>query len=170
HKGHAPDVEANLERFGGFWEALLSVLAALGSVARVTRRSTSAGLFRSDTGQRLPGSNGLHVYVVVQGGTDVERFLRVFHERCWLAGLGWMRGSKSGKLLGGSIVDRLVGSPERLVFEGGPMLEPPLQQDVESRRAVAVDGDALDTIAACPSLSTVEITKLNELRAKERQR
>ena len=30
--------------------------------------------------------------------------------------------------------------PERLVFEGGPVLVPPLQQDKESRRPIAVDG------------------------------
>src|SRR5262249_4632971 len=40
------------------------------------RRSTSAGLFRADTGQKLPGSSGLHVYLSVQDGADVERFLR----------------------------------------------------------------------------------------------
>ena len=35
----------------------------------------------------------------------------------------------AGQLLERSIVDRMVGGPERLVFEGGPMLVPPLQQD-----------------------------------------
>jgi hypothetical protein len=169
-KGMPPDVEANLGRLGGFWDALVSLLAPLGGVARVTRRSTSTGLFRSDTGERLPESNGLHVYIVVHDGTDVERFLRALHDRCWLAGLGWMRVSKSGQMLERSIVDRLVGSPERLVFEGGPVLEPPLEQDRESRRPVVADGGALDTVTACPALSIAEIADLEELRARERQR
>ena len=147
-----PDVAAELKRLGGFWEALLSVLPALSSVARVTRLSTSAGLFRSDTGERLPGSEGRHVYLLVQDGTDVERFLRALHDRCWLAGLGWMMVGAAGQLLERSVIDRMVGGPERLVFEGGPVLEPPLEQDRESRRPVAVDGDALDTVAACPPL------------------
>ena len=56
------------------------------------------------------------------------------------------------------------------MFEGGPVLEPPLQQDRERRRPVAVDGDALDTFAACPPLSIVETAKLDELRARARQR
>ena len=60
--------------------------------------------------------------------------------------------SASGALLERSIVDRMVGGPERLVFEGGPVLVPPLQQDKESRRPVAVDGEVLDTVAACPPL------------------
>jgi hypothetical protein len=169
-KGMPPDVVAELKRLGGFSEALLSVLPPLRDVAHVRRCSTSAGLSRSDTGERLLGSEGLHVYIAVKDGVDVERFLRALHDRCWLGGFGWMMVGAAGQLLERSIVDRMVGAPERLVFEGGPILVPPLQQDRERRRPVAVDGDALDTIAACPSLSTVEITKLNELRAKERQR
>jgi hypothetical protein len=54
-------------------------LPALGDVAHLLRRSTSSGLSRSDTGEELPGSDGLHVYVAVQNGTDIERFLRVLH-------------------------------------------------------------------------------------------
>ena len=50
----------------------------------------------------------------------------------------------------------MVGGPERLVFEGGPILVPPLQQDKASRRPIAVDGVALDTVAVCPPLSIVE--------------
>ncbi len=57
-KGMPPHVVAELKRLDGLWGALLSVLPALRGVARVTRLSTSAGLFRSDTGERLPGSDG----------------------------------------------------------------------------------------------------------------
>jgi hypothetical protein len=110
------------------------------------------------------------VYLQVQDGADVERFLRALHERCWLAGLGWMMVGAAGQLLERSVIDRMVGGPERLVFEGGPVLEPPLQQDRESRRPVAVRGDALDTLAACPPLSIGETAKLDELRARARQR
>jgi hypothetical protein len=56
------------------------------------------------------------------------------------------------------------------VFEGGPVLVPPLQQDKESRRPIAVDGVALDTVVVCPSLSIVERARLDELKARERER
>src|SRR5262249_58175326 len=92
------------------------------------------------TGAALPGSDGIHVYVAVKDGGDIERFLRVLHARCWLAGLGWYLVSASGAPLERSIVDRMVGGPERLVFEGGPVLVPPLQQDQESRRPIIVEG------------------------------
>ena len=163
-------VAAELKRAGGFWGALLTVLPALKDAARLTRRSTSAGLSRADTGEALPGSDGVHVYVVAKDGADSERFLRALHDRCWLAGLGWYVVSTSGALLERSIVDRMVGGPERLVFEGGPVLVPPLQQDKESRRPIAVDGVALDTVAVCPQLTIVERSRLDELKARERER
>jgi hypothetical protein len=72
-----------------------------------------------------------------------------------------------GQLLERSIVDRMVGAPERLVFEGGPILNPPLAQDRESRRPVPVEGAALDTLATCPPLTIVETAKLHTLKAKQ---
>ena len=53
------------------------------------RSSTSSGLRRSDT-RKIPGSEGLNVFTAIKNGGDVERFLTTLHERCWLAGLGWM--------------------------------------------------------------------------------
>ena len=169
-KGMPADVVATLRRHGGYWPALLAVLPDLQTIARVTRRSTSAGLFRADTGTHLPGSDGVHIYVAVQDGTDIERFLKTLHARCWLAGFGWMMVGAGGQLLDRSIVDRTVGAPERLVFEGGPILDPPLRQDKECRRPIAVEGDALDTVATCPPLTIAETARLNELRAKSSHR
>ena len=133
-KGMPASVAGRLKQLGGFWPAMLTVMPELAHVARVTRTSTSSGLIRSDTGERLAGSGGLHVFVAVQEGTDIRRFLQDLHARCWLAGLGWMMVSKSGSLLDRSIIDRMVYGPERLVFEGPPILEDPLKQDKNSRR------------------------------------
>jgi hypothetical protein len=166
-KGTPPEVAAELTRLGGFWNAL--PVPASRRVAHVTRRSTSAGLFRSDTGEKLPGSEGLHVYLAVQNGTDIARFLKALHERCWLAGLGWLMVGAGGQLLERSIVDRMVGAPERLVFEGGPILDPPLAQDRESRLPIAIDGDALDTLAACPPLTIAQTAQLRALKARQAQ-
>ena len=169
-KGMPANVTAELKRYGGFWPALLTVLPSFGGVARVTRSSTSAGLSRADTGAAIPGSDGVHVFVTIKDGSDAERFLRTLHERCWLAGLGWLMVGAAGQLLDRSIVDRMVGGPERLVFEGGPVLAPPLVQDKESRRPIAVEGATLDTLAVCPPLTIVERAQLNELKARERAR
>ena len=68
------------------------------------------------------------LFLGVQDGADVERFLKTLHARCWLAGLGWLMVGAGGQLLERSIVDRVVGTPERLVFEGsagtGPAARP----------------------------------------------
>jgi hypothetical protein len=169
-KGMPDEVTTALKRCGSYWAALVAVLPALTATARVTRRSTSAGLSRSDTGQQLPGSNGVHVYVAVQDGADIERFLKTLHERCWLTGFGWMMVGASGQLLERSIVDRMVGAPERLVFEGAPILDPPLSQDSDGRKPKVIAGDALDTLTACPPLTVAEKSRLQERRAKSAHR
>jgi len=166
-KAMPPGVRARIDALGGLWPALISSCPALTSVARIERRSTSAGLYRTDTGAELPGSGGRHVFIFVRDGTDCERFLKTLHLRCWLAGFGWMMTGAGGQLLERSIVDRVVGSPERLVFEGPPILDPPLAQDQASRCPKAIEGPALDTIAACPPLDSLEQAKIRELRAKE---
>jgi hypothetical protein len=64
----------------------------------------------------------------------------------------------------------MVGAPERLVFEGPPMLVPPVAQDVAARVPVVVPGDVIDTLAACPPLTLVEQAKLRRLVVPERRR
>ena len=165
-KGMPPEVANRLDAAGGFWPALIGVLPALGRAARVSRFSTSAGLYRTDSDDKIPGSNGQHVYGIAKDGADIVRFLTALHQRCWLAGYGWMMVGAAGQLLERSIVDRTVGAPERLVFEGPPQLEPPLAQDAEARCPIAIEGETIDTVAVCPPLTVVENARLNELRAK----
>ena len=169
-KGMPPDVEVRLKERGKYWTALGEVLAGLRGASYMRRRSTSAGLLRTDTNEILPGSKGLHVYVAVKDSSDIERFLKTLHERCWLAGFGWLMVGAGGQLLDRSIVDRMVGTPERLVFEGAPVLVPPLAQDESSRRPEVVEGVLVDTLEICPPLSLREIAELNKLRAIAEQR
>ena len=165
-KGMPPDVMAKIERRGGFWGAIVDVVPALAKVARVERASTSAGLNRSDTGEQFPGSGGQHVYPAVRDGADIGRFLKTLHDRCWLAGLGWYMVGASGHLLERSIIDRMVGTPERIVFEGDPVLKLPIAQDREARRPIAVDGNILDTMEACPPLTETENAQLTQIKAE----
>ena len=165
-KGMPDDVKARIKDAGGFWKALCQVLPPLATSGRIIRRSTSTGISRTDTGEALPGSNGLHIYLNVQDGEDIERFLRTLHERCWLAGFGWHMVGAGGQLLDRSLVDRMVYAAERLVFEGAPVLVEPLVQDLEARQAVVHEGVALDTKDGCPPLRIVEAAELRTLKAK----
>jgi hypothetical protein len=140
-KGMPEAIRVRVEALGGLWRALVSVLPALERAPRVMRASTSAGLFyETPELVRFPHSGGMHVYVAVKDGADIRRFLKALHQRCWLAGLGWIELSAAGQMLERSLVDVTVGSPERLVFEGSPRVMPPLQQDVQAREPVAVEG------------------------------
>ena len=89
-KGIPLEVEAKVKSHGTYLAALCQVLPDLKGAAYVKRRSTSAGLLRTDTGEGLPGSKGVHIYIPVKDSGDIERFLKTVHERCWLAGFRWM--------------------------------------------------------------------------------
>jgi hypothetical protein len=169
-KGMPVDVARRLDELGGYWSALISIIPEFAGAAHLIRQSTSAGLYRCDTGETLLQSGGLHVYVAVADGSDIERFLHTLHDRCWLAGFGWRMIGAGGRLLDRSIVDRVVGSPERLVFEGPPVLEPPLAQNLVSRYPIARQGELLDTVIACPPLTIVENARLRGLKALENER
>jgi hypothetical protein len=165
-KGITAEVEDKLAQSGGFVAALATVIPELTNTARVMRASTSAGLFRTDTGQRFADSGGIHLYLGVKDVSDSERFSKTLHDRCWLVGLGWYAISAAGTLLERSIVDRAVATPEHLCFEGPPPLGPGLAQDQAARSPEAVDGNWLDTRAVCPPLNALEQAQLKELQAK----
>ncbi len=169
-KGMPTSVKDKVSSFGSFWSALVSVLPKLEDAGRVVRQSTSAGLYRTDTGEYLPESNGRHVYVVLTDGADAQRFLLRLHERCWLQGLGWLMVGATGQLLERSLVDRMVCAPERLVFEAAPILNSPLAQDQSHRVPAVTAGSLLDSRVACLDLGLVEQAKLRGLRAAEARR
>src|SRR5262245_7441816 len=59
-KGAPSEVTNNIAD-QGLWRTLCSVLPVLETCAYVQRASTSAGLYRKDTGERFLGSGGLHI-------------------------------------------------------------------------------------------------------------
>ena len=171
-KGMPDEMREQIAAIGGFGQAVRGVMPELAECAQVARSSTSSWIWRNNVnpGQWLKQDSGWHFYVPVTDGSDIPRFLRVFADRCWLAGFGWMTIGAGGQLLTKSLVDSSVGRAEGLLFEGPPHLLPPLVQDATRREPIAVDGGLLDTVQVCPPLSLVEQAKLSELRAKERQR
>jgi hypothetical protein len=168
-KGMPGDMRARIDRAGGLWSALCQVIPELATTGRLVRGSTSAGIYRDDTREVIEANNNTHFYIIGKNGRDAVRFLKVMHDRCWLAGYGWYILGRSGQLLERSIIDRMVGSPERLNFEGPPQLERPLVQHPPAREPKVMDGDVLDTVQACPPLTTLEKTRLTEIKAKAKQ-
>jgi hypothetical protein len=164
-KGMPLDVASSIEAAGGMWNALLTVAPGLQRAARVSSASTSSGLFRTDTGTQFDGSGGAHHYILVKDGSDIERFLRDLHDRCWQHGLGWHLIGRAGQLLDRSLVDRMVAYGERLCFEGAPVIEPPLAQDVTKRTPDVFEGEAVDTELVVPRLSEYERQRVKEAKA-----
>src|SRR5262249_16320104 len=82
-KGITAEVQNKLEQSGGFVPALEAVIPKLKNTGYVVRASTSAGLFRTDTGQRFADSGGIHLYLQIKDVSDSKRFLKTLHDRCW---------------------------------------------------------------------------------------
>ena len=164
-KGMPPNVAASIEAAGDMWNALLTVAPGLQRAERVSRASTSSGLYHLDTGTQFGGSGGFHHYILVKDAGDIERFLRDLHDRCWQQALGWYLIGRAGQLLDRSLVDRIVAYGERLCFEGAPIIEPPLAQDVRKRTPDVFEGEAIDTGLVVPRLTEYERQLVDEAKA-----
>jgi hypothetical protein len=169
-KGQPRAVSDKLKALGRFWPAIITAAPGLAAAARVLRWSTSAGLYHRETDEWLRGSAGRHVYVAVKDGSDIERTLKSLHDRLWLAGLGYFVVGAAGQLLERSIIDAAVYGPERLVFEGAPVVVPPVAQDKKQRKPEVHEGDVIDTLAAIPPLTEDEQARLAQLKAAARDR
>ena len=109
---------------GDFWTALVGVVPELAQTGRVVRASTSSGI--SNAGSRCQDRAASTSIYMVKDGADAERFLRTLHDRCWLAGYGWYLVGAGGQLLERRLSTAWWAAPERLVFEGAPVLTSPL--------------------------------------------
>jgi hypothetical protein len=121
-KGMPKAVKERINEAGGMMKAMMKVLPELAGCARLIRPSTSTGLYRTDNGTQFQGSPGWHTFPLIVDGVDIERTLKTLHDRSWLHGFGWMMVGAGGQLLNRSIVDKSVYAPERLVFEGPPVM------------------------------------------------
>lgn len=148
--------------------ALIQVLPDLDFVAHVDRASTSSGVSNAETGEIYPGSTGWHLYIMVKNQRDIPRFLKALQSRLWLISAGWGAVSAVGSFLVRSVVDVAVGSPERLIFEGGPIVAHRLIQ--APRPARVTTGKVLYTKAACPNLTKEEAAKVAKLKKAEEVR
>lgn len=159
--GMPAQVRARLKGVGGLWNLIVGELPDLAGATRVRRTSTLSGL--SKNGVLFPDSGGEHVYIKVADAADIPRAIQVLKQRLMLAGLGWIKVSKSGRRLDRTVVDGSVGRAERLIFEGAPKLTPPLVQN--RPRCEIHEGVAVDTVAAVPDLDVDEERELRRIVA-----
>jgi P4 family phage/plasmid primase-like protien len=139
------------------------VIQALRGVANdefgyVVRESTTSGIKNPD-GLPLGGGDGFHIYVEVKHGKNIPRILKAAHQRLVLAGHGFVFVTQAGTGQVRSMVDIMVGSPERVIYEAAPVL---LQGYTPHREAKYVAGGAF-TIT---ELSKDELVELENIEAK----
>jgi hypothetical protein len=135
------------------WRALCDALPGLPDAAVVWRPSGSSNICRG--ADDLTGLKGMHVHVGVADASDGPRVVNVLAQRLWLAGFGRIVVSKAGSLLLRCPIDTAPADAARLIFSGGALTEPPLEQ----RRGPPVilsDGGFVDTRALVPDLSAEE--------------
>jgi hypothetical protein len=169
-KGQPREVAYKLKELGGFWKAIITVVPKLAKAARVTRKSTSAGLYHRKTNEWLGSTAGQHVYIAVKDGGDIKRALETLRDRLWLSGLGYYVVGAAGQLLDRAIIDAGVFGPERLVFEGAPILVPPVAQDKAERQPQVHGGVIIDTAVGIAPLSDDERGRVSQLKAAARER
>jgi hypothetical protein len=127
------------------WDVFVAICPGLQGTGHVMRRSTSSGIIDRETGHAFADSGGWHTFFPITDGTDMKGFSRWLHDGCALVGMHWCFITACGTVLRRSIIDLAVASPERIIFEAAPIVEPPLWQDPEWRRAAFVDGPAFDS-------------------------
>lgn len=169
-KGMPAAVEARIKELGGPVAAIDHLLGGLDQFAHIYRPSTSTGIYNKETGEEFPAGGGFHIYLVAEDAADSPRALRALHVRALNSGLGWGVIAGRGRFLVRSVIDIMVGSPERLAFEGGALVEPPLAQNLTKRAAVAHEGRMIDTRAAFPDPTPEEAREFARLVEAERQR
>jgi hypothetical protein len=163
-----PDIaKRRLEESGGIWSALCEVHPVFETVAFVERPSTSSGLRNTTTGQLFPSTGGRHIAIPVLDAADIPRFLSDLHDHFWRIGWGWGMSSVAGSFLERGLIDRSVGTPEHLIFEGQAIIMEPLEQT--GRDAVTHSGTVLDTRLILP-LTAAEKAELQGRREAERVR
>jgi hypothetical protein len=127
------------------WDVFRAVCPGLDGCGHAMRRSTSSGIIDTETGQVFADNGGWHTFWGISDGTDLEAFTKWLHDSCVLVGFGWGFVTACGTILRRSIIDLAVASASRLIYEAAPIVEAPLWQDPEKRRATYADGPAFDS-------------------------
>jgi hypothetical protein len=115
-----------------------------------------------DADGELQGLRGQRLYPLVQDASDIERAGKNLSDRCWLAGLGYVKVGNAGQRLQRTLFDEAMHEPARLDFIGGAVCTPPLFQ--QRGQPVVMGGpNWLDTREAFPELTQTEAATVKRL-------
>lgn len=153
---------------------LIGAVPALATAPMMITASASSHIHHAETGEVLRGARGLHIYVLVQNGSDIPRVTNALGDALWLSGHGRYDISKSGDLLKRCLIDLAVAQPERLDFAGGAVCEAPLVQRRPAPILFNIDVPPFDTRAHVPDISDRRLgalqAEIKRARAPEAKR
>lgn len=107
---------------------LESCVPELLGVSRVIYPSGSSHIFNVEKGVDETGLRGFHVYVPIDDASAIPTIAKVIEARLWNAGHGRYEVSKSGALLPRTLIDQSIYTPCHLIFAGGAVTGPGLEQ------------------------------------------
>lgn len=130
---------------GGIWAATVQAVPELAGAARLARTSMTASVRNKRTGRYATTSPRMHVYAILDDGTQLKRVARIIRNRLILAGHCYPFVSQKGTFECRAIVDHsAMAAAERIIYEGQPVLEhPDLEVDTEKRRPIVLPGGML---------------------------
>ena len=125
---------------------LVQAMPELEGVGYSAVGSSSNGIFDEKTSEPYRGGGGMHIYIAVQG-VDVDVLQQFLKVRLWNDGFGYISFARNGAMLERTIVDLSVLSPERLIYEAGPVLGAGVGQ--KPREWVHVEGSIFTGGESC---------------------
>ena len=90
------------------------------SCAQVWMRSSSNGIYNSQTGESTSG--GYHVYFFLEKASDNPDIHKAIYNGLWLAGQGHHELDKAGRVLERCLIDGSTCQPSRIFYEAAPRL------------------------------------------------
>ena len=109
---------------------LYEALPELKKAPMLWKNSSSSNLKNASTGEKYRGIKGQHIFVDIKDTNDIERIVKLFYKRLWLAGQGYIFVDKTGRLHDRTIIDKVVNSPEREIFLKAECVHP-ISQEME---------------------------------------
>jgi hypothetical protein len=135
--------------------ALVTCCPWLEGIGALITASATSYIYDGNTGRCLKGPGGLHTYFIIDGARAAPKAVDAIFQATF-GRFGYAMISKSGAISPRTLIDRCSPQPERLFFEAGALLLPPLVQ----RRAspLIIPGERL-AAAAVPLTAAFETWK-----------
>jgi len=171
------DIDDNKISLDEIFRILGSIDKNLLTCIKVVNVSSSSHIFDPD-GNEINGLKGLHIYILVECGKDMPRYLNALFDSLWLAGYGHIFIDKAGKMHPRTITDKSVCSPQGISFEARSTLLDGLEQ---RRPAPELSGEHVlktdefqslsdNKLKACEAMINEEKNKLKPEAEKQRNK